>query len=143
MQVFQSTELLLYLYADIAVINYNDNISEQHTTSRCHGYHYCFIFRKFIVNFSEQRFRILTGPHGFPQPLQMLRLHHKSGKFDIPSISIWLCITCEICDSHISDYEGYCLWGCYAVWSLSSLLTFWRNVLPPSSGSKFLPDYTT
>jgi hypothetical protein len=37
MQVFQSTKLPLYLCADIVVINYNDNISEQHTTNKYHG----------------------------------------------------------------------------------------------------------
>jgi hypothetical protein len=39
---------------------------------------------------------------------------------------------CKICGFHSSDYEEWCLLGCYVMWFLSAP-TFRRNLAPPSS----------
>jgi hypothetical protein len=44
-----------------------------------------------------------------------------------------LYFSCKIWGFHSSDYEEWCLLGCYAVWLLYEP-TFRRNVAPPSSG---------
>jgi hypothetical protein len=40
----------------------------------------------------------------------------------------------EICGSHNSECYDYNLLGCDAMWSGRYVPTFWRNLLPQSSG---------
>jgi hypothetical protein len=45
----------------------------------------------------------------------------------------------EIWGSNDGNYAEYCLLECDDVHSGWNLLTFWRNVVPPTSGSKSKP----
>jgi hypothetical protein len=43
---------------------------------------------------------------------------------------------CRILGSHSGGFEGFCLLGYNAVYSVESQSMFRRNISPPSSGSK-------